>query len=66
VGRQRAYTIALNNELATSLQQRGMKMNTADADSFRARLAGGFYKRWKDELGSKVWTLLESEVGTLG
>jgi tripartite ATP-independent transporter DctP family solute receptor len=66
VGRQRAHTIALNDTLATTLKQRGMKMNTADADTFRARLAGGFYKRWKDELGSRVWTLLESEVGRLG
>jgi tripartite ATP-independent transporter DctP family solute receptor len=65
VGRQRRHTHALNAELATSLQQRGMVFNTADAASFRARLAGGFYRRWKDELGRRVWDLLEAEVGTL-
>ncbi len=65
VGRQRRHTQALNDELATSLQQRGMVFNTADAASFRARLAGGFYRRWKAELGSRVWDLLEAEVGAL-
>lgn len=65
VGRQRRHTNALNAGLATSLQQRGMVFNTADAASFRARLAGGFYRRWKDELGGRVWSLLEAEVGTL-
>lgn len=66
VGQQRAHTIALNRELATSLQQRGMLLNHADEASFRARLAGDFYARWKEELGNKAWTLLEQEVGRLG
>ena len=65
IGRQRLHTIALNAALATSLAQRGMQFNTADSASFRARLAGGFYRRWKAELGSRIWTLLEAQVGPL-
>ncbi|CAN5258742.1 TRAP transporter substrate-binding protein [soil metagenome] len=65
VDRQRRHTIALNDSLVTSLQQRGMVFNTADAASFRSRLAGGFYRRWKAQLGSSVWTLLEAQVGKL-
>lgn len=65
VDRQRRHTIALNRSLATSLVERGMHVNTADSASFRRRLAGGFYKRWKDELGSGVWALLEAQVGRL-
>lgn len=65
VGRQRRHTIALNADLAASLQRLGMQFNTADGSSFRARLAGGFYRRWKAELGPRVWTLLEARVGTL-
>jgi TRAP-type transport system periplasmic protein len=65
VGRQRRHTIALNDTLASSLQQRGMLFNTADAASFRQRLAGTFYSRWRDQLGVQVWTLLEAQVGRL-
>ncbi|HZR68026.1 MAG TPA: hypothetical protein VFB01_03115 [Burkholderiales bacterium] len=42
------------------------RFNTADTDSFRAKLGRAFYGRWKDHFGSTAWTLLESEVGTLG
>ena len=66
VGRQRAHTVALNDELARTLAARGMVFNQADTASFRERLAGGFYRRWKDELGSTVWGLLEAQVGRLG
>lgn len=66
VGRQRSRTIALNEALAGTLRQRGLQFNTADTGSFRQRLAGGFYRQWKDELGSRVWNLLETEVGRLG
>lgn len=65
VGRQRSHTQALNASLADTLRTRGMRFSTADAQSFRARLAGGFYRRWKDELGDRVWSLLEAQVGRL-
>jgi TRAP-type transport system periplasmic protein len=65
VGRQRRHTMALNDTLASSLQQRGMLFNTADAASFRQRLAGTFYSRWRDQLGAQVWSLLEAQVGRL-
>jgi len=66
VGRQREHTIALNQELASTLQRRGMQFHPVDTQGFRARLAGAFYRRWKEELGAKVWRLLEAEVGALG
>lgn len=66
VGRQRSHTVALNEALAISLRERGLRFNTANTDSFRQRLAGGFYRQWKDELGTRIWNLLEIEVGKLG
>jgi tripartite ATP-independent transporter DctP family solute receptor len=66
VARQRAYTDNANHELETTLAQRGMVFNHADVASFRARLAGGFYTRWKKEFGPTAWDLLEAEVGRLG
>lgn len=65
VARQRRYTDDWNQTLATQLAQRGMIVNTADTTSFRAQL-GPFYKRWKERLGSKAWSLLEGQVGKLG
>jgi TRAP-type transport system periplasmic protein len=66
VALQRAYTDGLNRELEGRLAARGMAFNVADAASFRAKLGGGFYQRWKSELGSTAWGLLEREVGRLG
>ena len=65
VGRQRAHTSALNRELETRLAQRGMVFTRPDSASFRARLAGGFYARWKSELGQTAWDLLEGAAGKL-
>ena len=65
IGRQRQYTIDLNLELATSLKSQGMVFNMVDTKPFRQRLAGTFYQRWKAELGSEVWGLLEAQVGKL-
>ncbi len=62
---QRADNEALNNTLRTLLADRGMIFNTADAASFKAML-GGYYARWKQEIGQKTWTLLERHVGKLG
>jgi len=65
IARQRAYTDGFNQSLETKLAERGMIFNRADAASFRRALAGGFYGRWKDQLGHAAWNLLEAEVGTL-
>jgi tripartite ATP-independent transporter DctP family solute receptor len=62
---QRTYTDALNATLETSLAARGMQVNAADFSGARPKLAA-FYRRWKIELGSAVWSLLEAEVGALG
>jgi tripartite ATP-independent transporter DctP family solute receptor len=60
VERQRAYTEAENRALETRLvATRGMVFNRADVASFRAALAGDFYRRWRAELGSTAWGLLE-------
>ena len=66
VARQRAYTIALNAELQTTLAQRGLSFNTADVSTFRRKLGGDFYQRWKTQLGETAWSLLEAEVGRIG
>jgi TRAP-type transport system periplasmic protein len=66
VAAQRAYTDNLNRQLGERLAQRGLIFNDADVASFRAKLGGGFYQRWKSEFGASAWSLLESEVGKLG
>ena len=66
VAMQRAYTDGLNRELGEKLAARGLVFNTADVSTFRARLGGGFYQRWKSEFGPTAWSLLEREVGRLG
>jgi TRAP-type C4-dicarboxylate transport system substrate-binding protein len=64
IERQRAYTDRFNLELKTKLEcERGLVFNAADVASFRRALAGDFYRRWKRELGTKAWSLLEDAVG---
>ncbi len=65
VARQRAHTSALNRDLELKLAERGMLFTRPDIATFRARLTGGFYARWKAEFGHTAWTLLEAGVGTL-
>ncbi len=65
VARQRDYTQRLNRELESRLAQRGLVFSAADVESFRRRLGDGFYRRWKAELGTTAWRLLEAEVGPL-
>ena len=65
VARQRAYTDNANHALETTLVRRGMVFNHADIESFRARLADGFYTRLKKDFGRTAWDLLEAEVGRL-
>ncbi len=66
VALQRAYTDGLNRALGDKLAARGLVFNTADVSTFRRKLGGGFYQRWKDEFGPTAWGLLEREVGRLG
>ena len=66
VAAQRAYTNSLNRELETTLAARGMVFNTADVTTFRQKLGGGFYQRWKSQFGATAWSLLEEQVGRLG
>jgi tripartite ATP-independent transporter DctP family solute receptor len=65
VAQQRAHTRALNRDLELTLAQRGIQFTRPDSLTFRARLTGGFYARWKAELGRTAWGLLEAGVGTL-
>jgi TRAP-type transport system periplasmic protein len=66
VALQRKDAQDLNASLEPKLKERGMVFNTADVESFKAKLAGGFYPRWKKELGTTAWEILESQVGKLG
>jgi tripartite ATP-independent transporter DctP family solute receptor len=66
VAMQRIFTDNLNRELEITLAVRGMVFNTADVDTFRKKLGGGFYQRWKNEFGPTAWSMLEDQVGKLG
>jgi tripartite ATP-independent transporter DctP family solute receptor len=66
VALQRAYTDGLNRELGAKLAARGLVFNSADIATFRAKLGGGFYQKWKSQLGARAWALLEEQVGKLG
>src|SRR6266446_2295844 len=50
---------------AEELVRKGMKIDTADTDSFRAKL-GDFYTRWRTRAGATNWRLLESYAGGIG
>jgi TRAP-type transport system periplasmic protein len=50
---------------AEELTRKGMEINTADTDSFRAKL-GDFYARWRTRAGPTMWRLLESYAGEIG
>ncbi len=62
---QRQDTEAVNAAGAEELARRGMTVNTADADSFRAVL-GPFYARWREQAGPVAWQLLETYAGEIG
>lgn len=66
VAAQRENVRKVNAELEQTLAQRGMTFNTADTTTFRERLGADFYRRWKTQLGSTAWSLLEKETGKLG
>lgn len=61
---QRREQAALNARLRTELAGRGPVFNEVDQAPFRSRL-GAVYAKWKKELGSRCWSLLEAETGRL-
>jgi tripartite ATP-independent transporter DctP family solute receptor len=65
VGKQREYTITLNAQLEQDLISKGMIFNQADTQTFRDCLKGDFYSGWKQQLGPKLWGLLEQRFGKL-
>jgi len=65
VAKQREYTIALNEQLEQDLISKGMIFNQADTQTFRDCLKGDFYSGWKQQLGPKLWGLLEQRFGKL-
>jgi TRAP-type transport system periplasmic protein len=62
---QREDIEQVNAAGAEELARRGMQVNTANTDSFRARL-GEFYARWRQKAGPATWRLLESYAGEIG
>jgi TRAP-type C4-dicarboxylate transport system substrate-binding protein len=62
---QREDIEQVNAAGAEELARRGMQVNTANTDSFRARL-GEFYARWHQKAGPATWRLLESYAGEIG
>jgi tripartite ATP-independent transporter DctP family solute receptor len=62
---QRSENAALNGKLRATLTQQGMSFNEAETGSFRAKL-GPFYASWKQKVGQRAWSLLESHIGPLG
>jgi len=61
---QRRDQEAENATARTAMAGRGLAFNEVDTAPFRARLSG-VYESWKKTLGTKCWSLLETEVGTL-
>jgi tripartite ATP-independent transporter DctP family solute receptor len=65
VRRQREQQDTLNAGLRADFAGRGLAFNEVDQAGFRARLPG-VYAAWKEKLGAKCWSLLETEIGKLG
>jgi len=65
VRRQRRDQERLNSRLRNGLAARGLKFNDVEQAPFRARLSDQ-YSKWKSELGTRCWSLLEEaeRVGT--
>ena len=66
VAAQRRVTMALNQALVGTLTGRGMTFDQPDIATFKVKLGGGFYPRWKQQVGTKAWTLLEKTSGHIG
>jgi tripartite ATP-independent transporter DctP family solute receptor len=64
VRRQRQDQAALNARMRVQLAQMGPVFNEVDQGPFRRRIST-VYAKWKAQLGSKCWGLLEAECGPL-
>jgi tripartite ATP-independent transporter DctP family solute receptor len=64
VRRQRQEQAAFNAQLRVQLSQQGPTFNDVSQAPFRARLSG-VYAKWRHQLGTKCWSLLEAETGRL-
>lgn len=65
--KQRDAVTRLNDDLAGSLQQKGITFNDTDPAPFREVLSkAGFYAEWKARYGEEAWSLLEKAAGQLG
>ena len=63
---QREDVEGLNKMLQQELSGLGLKFTSPDPAPFRAQLAkAGFYRTWKEKLGSSSWEVLESYAGKL-
>jgi TRAP-type transport system periplasmic protein len=62
---ERKDSYLINVSVANKLKRQGLILNTLETAPMRARLAP-YYARWKRELGSTAWSLLEDKVGKLG
>jgi len=63
---QREDVRKLNDGLLGELKNRGMVINTTEAELFRAKLrAAGFYDEWHKKFGDQAWALLEKYTGKL-
>jgi len=64
--RQRDAVTKLNADLAQSLKQKGMAVNTTEPGPFQEALRkAGFYAEWKGRFGDESWAILEKSVGKL-
>jgi tripartite ATP-independent transporter DctP family solute receptor len=62
---QRQEQMVLNTRLRMELARRGPAVNDVDPAPFRRKLSA-VYLKWKKQLGTKCWSLLEAETGALG
>lgn len=60
---QRQDQEAANGSLRAALTTRGLLFNDVDQAPFRRQLSG-FYRTWKERLGTKAWSLLEAAAGS--
>jgi TRAP-type transport system periplasmic protein len=65
VQRQRTEQQSFNVSLEARLKGRGITFHDVDQAAFRRRLSG-VYAAWKEKIGTRGWTMLETEVGRLG
>jgi TRAP-type transport system periplasmic protein len=60
---QRDDQEAANGRLRAELTKRGLIFNDVDQAPFRGQLSG-FYRTWKEKMGTKAWSLLEQGAGS--